>query len=61
MSFRVKERESRNEKSETEYMAQGLSMSMDLNDIQQESENPGEFYRVSKLYFRNRPDFCKKR
>ena len=60
MSFRVKEQESRNEENETDYMAQGVCMSMDLNDIQQESENPGEFYRVTKLYFRNRPDFCKK-
>ena len=64
MSFRVKEQECRveiiEEEDENRYMAQGLSMSMDLNDIQQESENPGEFYRVSKLYFKNRPDFCKK-
>ena len=37
-------------------MHKGL-MSMDLNDIQQESENPERVYRVSKLYFRNRPDF----
>ena len=64
MSFRVKEQECRveiiEEEDENRYMAQGLSMSMDLNDIQQKSENPGEFYRVTKLYFRNRPDFCKK-
>lgn len=64
MSFRVKEQECRvdiiEKEDEQKYMAQGFCMSMDLNDIQQQSENPGEFYRVSKLYFRNRPDFCKR-
>ena len=59
MSFRVKEQESRMHDNKKEYLAQGMCMSMDLNDIQQKSESPGEFYRVTKIYFRNRPDFCK--
>lgn len=57
IDFRIKEQENKSKK-EKKHAMQGLKMSLDLTNIKNKTKTAGEFYRVTELYFKNRPEFC---